>query len=303
MKFYDLDLTLFGEGAAAGAEGGAQAAPAESGKPGDLSKVLYGSEADSAAPVAEEQQPEVKTTSNTLEERKKSFRDLINGEYKDVYGEEVQRLIDRRFAETKNLQKQVDDAKPILDKLAARYNVLDGDMSKLAKAIDDDSSYWQAAAEEAGMSEEAYRQYQQMRQQNAELLRMQQEQTRRERADQQMRKWFEESEALKTQFPDFDFLREMENTEFMKLISHGTPVEHAYKVLHFDDIMNSTVQNTVQRTEQAVVNNIRAKGARPAENGTASQSAFTVKRSASQLNKADREEIARRVKAGEMISF
>ena len=50
------------------------------------------------------QEPEVQVTSNTLEERRKAFRDMVAGEYKDVYTEETQRIIDRRFAEFNALE-------------------------------------------------------------------------------------------------------------------------------------------------------------------------------------------------------
>lgn len=301
---YALNLHLFEGGAAAGGEAGAQgeaaAQPAtDSGNTrrgkSDLSKVLYGSEAENVAA----EKPEVKTTSNTLEEKRKTFREMISGEYKDIYTEEFQNAFNRRFPDYKNLQQQVENAKPILDKLSARYNVLDGDLSKLAKAIDDDNSYWAAAAEEAGMPEDVYKEYSQMRQQNAELLRMQQEQQARAQADAQVRQWFEESEAVKAKFPQFDFNAELQNPEFVSLLRHHTPMEHAYKVLHFDEIMN----NTAMTTQKAVTENIRAKGARPAENLSASQSPFTVKRSVGQLNKLDRAEVVARVKRGEQISF
>ena len=312
--FYALNLHLFeGEGAAAAAgEAGAQGEAAQAkapgstrrGKSGALSNVLYGSQADAIeeAPAAGEQ-PEVKVTSNTLEEKRNAFREMINGEYKDLYTEEFQNAFNRRFPDYKNLQKQVEDAKPILDKLAARYNVLDGDMSKLAKALDDDHSYWSAAAEDAGMDEQSFREMQLLKQQNAQLMRMQQDQMARARANAQVQQWFEESQAVKAKFPGFDFNTELQNPEFVSMLRHNTPMEHAYKMIHFDELMNNAVQNTAMSTEKAVTENIRAKGSRPAENGTSSQSPFVVKRSASQLNKADRDEIVARVKRGEKISF
>ena len=304
-NLYALDLHLFEGGAAAGGEAGAQgeaAQPAaDSGNTrrakSDLSKVLYGSEAANA-PVAEEKK-EVKTTSNTLEEKRKTFKELINGEYKDLYTEEFQNAFNRRFPDYKKLQQDAENAKPILDKLSARYNILDGDLSKLAKAIDDDNTYWAAAAEEAGMPEDVYREYSEMRRQNAELLRAQQEQQARAQANAQVQQWFEESQAVKAKFPQFDFNAELQNPEFVSLLRHHTPMEHAYKVLHFDELMNDTAINT----QKAVTENILARGARPTENGSASQSPFTVKRSASQLNKLDRAEVVARVKRGEQISF
>ena len=314
MNLFALNLHLFdGEGAAAAAgEAGAQGEAAQAqtpgstrrGKSGALSNVLYGiqQEAVEEAPAAGEQ-PEVKTTSNTLEDKRKTFREMITGEYKDLYTEEFQNAFNRRFPEYKNMQDQIKNAQPILDKLAARYNILDGDLAKLEKAIDDDHTYWSAAAEEAGMDEKAYRDLQLMRQQNAQLLKMQQDMQARQQADMQAQRWMQESELVRAKFPGFDFKKELQNPEFVRLIQHNTPIEHAYKMLHFDELMSQAVQGTVTATEKAVTENIRAKGSRPAENGSSSQSTFTVKRSASQLNKADRAEIARRVARGEQIAF
>lgn len=69
--------------------------------------------------------------------------------------------------------------------------------------------------------------------------------------------------------------------------------------MHFDEIM-SAERNV---TEQAVIQNIRAKGTRPTENGISSQSAFTIKDDVSKLTKADRAAIAKRVARGEIIEF
>ena len=62
-------------------------------------------------------------------------------------------------------------------------------------------------------------------------------------------------------------------------------------------------QSAARAAEKQVVDTIRAKGARPAENGTAAQSAFTVKDDVSKLTREDRAEIARRAARGDSISF
>lgn len=305
MELYALNLHLFdGEGAAAAAgEAGAQGEAVQANVPGNtrrgksaLSNVLYGTEANA---VESEPKPEVKTTSDALEEKRKAFREMIQGEYKDMYAEEFQNAFNRRFSDYKKLQQDVENSKPILDKLAARYNVLDGDLSKLEKAIDEDHTYWSAAAEEAGMDEDSFREMQNLKRQNAELLRMQQEMQTRYQADATVKQWMQEADVVKLKFPNFDFAAEMDNPEFVKLLRKGTPVEHAYKLIHFDELMSDNALNA----QRAVTENIRAKGARPAENGTSSQSPFTVKRSASQLNRADRNEIVERVRRGEQIAF
>ena len=57
------------------------------------------------------------------------------------------------------------------------------------------------------------------------------------------------------------------------------------------------------QTERSVVENIRAKGARPKENGAAPKPAVTIKKNVDELTNADIDEIMRRVQRGETISF
>ena len=113
----------------------------------------------------------------------------------------------------------------------------------------------------------------------------------------------QEGQQVKAKFPAFDLTMELNNPDFVRLLRAGTPMEHAYKVIHFDTLVGDAVQQTAAATESAVVNNIRAKGARPTENGTASQSPFIVKKDVRALTRADRDEIARRFARGETISF
>ena len=142
---------------AAGTMGDSQsAAPVNTqrGKSGE--NVLYGKQAvtdtQDAPSDAGKAETDVKVTSNTLEEKRKAYRSMVSGEYKDVYTEDTQRIINRRFSDMKALQKQLDDAKPVLDALRERYGVEDA--KDLLNAIDSDHAYWAEAADEAGMSEQ-----------------------------------------------------------------------------------------------------------------------------------------------------
>ena len=45
------------------------------------------------------------------------------------------------------------------------------------------------------------------------------------------------------------------------------PMDHAYKVLHMDELMQGTLAGAVQRTQQRTLETIAARGMRPAENG------------------------------------
>ena len=243
------------------------------------------------------------TTSSTLEDKRKAFQALVNGEYKDQYTEETQRIIDRRFRETRNLEQQVARQQPVIDMLMQRYKIADGDMGKLAAAVENDNAYWSEAAEEAGMSVEQYKQFQRLQRENAALLQAQRARQNQQAAQQQLQKWYSEGEQVKAMYPDFDLGAEAKNPQFISMLKAGVPVQHAYEVIHMDEIKAGVAQSTARQTEKQVVDGIRAKGARPTENGTSSQSAFTVKDDPSKWTKKDREEVARRVARGETIKL
>ena len=247
--------------------------------------------------------PDASTTSNTLEARRKAFQDLVNGEYKDIYTEETQRIIDRRFRETRNLEQQVGAYQPVIDMLMQRYQIGDGDMGKLSQAIENDDAYWSEAAEEAGMSVEQYKQFQKLQRENEALLRQQRQQQSSQRAQQQLQQWYGEAEQVKSLYPSFDLNAEVKNPQFLSMLRAGVPVQHAYEVVHMDQIKAGVAAMQAKATEKQVVDGIRAKGARPQENGTASQGAFIVKDDVSKLSKKDRAEIIRRAARGEHIEF
>ena len=331
QKVLDINLSLF-DGAAPSGDGTSAAAidtgsssqkgeikaPSGStrrGKTGEYDNVRFGKQdnSDSADSKTEQiaqdsdagsnKKPDVTVTSNTLEERRKAFGEMVNGEYKDVYAEEIQRIIDRRFKETKNLEKQMNQNQPVIDMLMQRYKIADGDVSKLLTAIENDDAYWSEAAEEAGMSVEQFKQFQKLQRENESLLRAQRQQQSQQAAEQQLQKWYTESETVKNVYPDFDLNFEVKNPQFLSLLRAGVPVQHAYEVIHMDDIKANVAQSTARQTEKQVVDHIRTKGARPAENGTSSQSAFTVKADPSKWSKEDRAEVARRVARGEIIKL
>lgn len=328
----DVSLRLFdgeggaaapaaGEGAAGdGNKGGSQASPAPTrrGKSGGFQNVLFGKQGDEPTAAGDEPGPEGKaqpsaagkgkegdvvTTSNTLEDRRKEFQELVNGEYKDIYTEETQRIIDRRFREARNLEERAAKQQPVIDMLMQRYKIADGDLGKLAAAVENDNAYWSEAAEEAGMSVEQYKQFQRLKRENEALLRAQRMRQNQQAAQQQLQKWYSEGEQVKAVYPDFDLGAESKNPQFISMLKAGVPVQHAYEVIHMDEIKAGVAQSTARQTEKQVVDGIRAKGNRPAENGTSSQSAFTVKDDPHKWTKQDRAEVARRVARGETIKL
>ena len=258
-------------------------------------------------------------SAKTLEERRKAYRELMDGEYKDLYQEDTQGLINRRFKETKALQDTNTKQKAVMDILAQKYKVADGDVEKIRAAIEKDDDMWSEMAAEAGFDDvskfqefwkmqketEALRAAEQARKQAVENARRA-EQERKYVAD-KTAKWNAEGEALKATYPEFSLETESQNKEFMSALEFFSraqvqnPVERAYKATHHDEIVNRAVEKARAQTEKNVVDNIRAKGTRPSENGTQNNSSFTAGIDWGNLSKSQRAELLRRAERGEIV--
>ena len=244
---------------------------------------------------------DVVTSSSTLDEKRKAYDELINGEYKDFYTKDTQNMINRRFKETKELESFKADVQPVIDMLNQRYGT--SDAQALMAAIESDSAYWEEAADEAGMSVDQYMRYQKLERENRALLEQQQAYEKQQFQDQKLQQWTFEAEALKQAYPNFDLATESQDPAFVRLLYAGLPMEHAYKVLHLDEILNDTRNVTAAYTEKQVMDNIKARGQRPQEAGINSNNAITYKTDVDSMSSKDIMEIARRVKRGETITF
>ena len=320
---FKVNLQLFNDGGTAGAEGSVAStenAPktenipngsSRRSKTGEFDNVVFGKQegttSDEATSLDTEgeltgaSKTDVSTTSNTLEERKKAFNDLINGEYKDLYQENFQRVFDRRFKEVKGMETDLAAQKPILDKLMARYGV--SDVAELDKALTEDTEYWERVAEENGMTVEQYHAMQRLEQENSELRAIRQRQIGQQQFQQQIDDWYKQADKVKEIYPSFDFKTEAQNPEFLSLLKNGNTVEHAYKVLHFDELTQNAARVAAQTADAQAQARIKQKASRPSENGTSSKSAVIVKNDVANLTRRERAEIARRVARGDTISF
>ena len=321
---FNVDLQLFNDGGTAGgAEGSAattENAPKTESKPsgssrrskaGEFDNVVFGKHegttSGEATSLDTEGNPtgagktDVQTTSDTLEARRKAYNDLINGEYKDLDQERFQQVFDRRFKQVKGMEAELASHKEVTDMLMSRYGV--DDVAKLKNALAEDTEYWEAVAEEHGMTVEQYHAMQKLERENAELKAIRQRQIGQQQFQQQIDSWYKEADRVKELYPSFDFKKETQNPEFLSLLRNGNSVEHAYKVLHFDELTQNAARVAAQTADAQAQARIKQKASRPSENGTSSQSAAIVRNDVSSLTRAERAEIARRVQRGEKIVF
>ena len=300
-----LNLQLFAEGAGAGDGGTAEgqgvteaaALPQTKGeKNNPLANVKYGIQEE--APAAE-----VQTETVAQPDRNAEFEKLIKGEYKDLYDAKMQDTIQKRLKGQKDTVDKYNALQPVLEILGKKHGVDATDIEALTKAIEEDDSYFEDEAIERGMSVQQLKEVKKMKRENAELKAQMEEAQRQENGKKLYATWMQQADEAKKVYPSFDLRAEMNNPKFVDLLRSNIDVRTAYEVLHKDEIIPAAMQFTAQTVESKLAKKIASNGARPSENGMSSQSAAVVKSDVSQLSKADRAEIIRRVQRGEKIRF
>ncbi|MBE6606239.1 MAG: hypothetical protein E7635_04295 [Ruminococcaceae bacterium] len=103
--------------------------------------------------------------------------------------------------------------------------------------------------------------------------------------------------------PDFDLERELKNDTFKVLYNAGIDPALAYDTAHLDEIIATAKEGAHREAVRATFESVKARGVRIQESASASHSGISIKRDVSKLSRAERAEIARRVMAGEKVSF
>lgn len=324
MFYHIFDLQLFADGGAgaSGGDGGAAAAAGEATgvtapaaevqprakkrKENPLANVKYGKQMPPAP--SQDATGMTEPAADTREEgqTKRSFKDLIEGEYKDEYGEHVQNVIRQRFKANAENEEKLGKMMPIMEMLGRKYDIDPTDIDQIAKIVGDDDELYEEEAIERGMSVESLKMVKQMERENEQLKAREQQSI----AEQQMRTHFgrlaQQAEDAKKLYPGLDLRAEMQNPTFARLTSPGVNIDvrTAYEVVHREELRGAEMKYAADKSAERMANAIRSGSMRPVENGLGgNQSTGAVKTDPKSLTRADREEIKRRVRLGEKIIF
>lgn len=295
---FKLNLRMF-DGASSGAGDGDSSASgvtnstAASANGNNLENVVYGKQPNDPNSVA------------NAEDAKAKYDSYRKGEGKQFIDKDIETAIRRRFKDYNTLKESNTKMQNVMSALATRYGIDANDTDAISKAIEDDDSYYEKAADNANMSVEHIKNMLKLQSENAELRRFRAEEENRAEFNRKRAVWSAQAENAKAVYPNLDLDTEMDNEDFFDLLVRGVDVKTAFEVIHKDEIINGAVSLTAQRTAQAVqqqtVNNIRTKGLRPNESAGSAQSGFVPKTDPSKWTKKDRQEIERRVMKGDKI--
>ena len=100
--------------------------------------------------------------------------------------------------------------------------------------------------------------------------------------------------------PEFSLQKELADPEMRRLMElPGMRMGDAYRLAHYSDAL----QQTARTVEQGVVERIRQRSARPAENGTRPGSAAVTRADVASMTRAQREALERQALHGVQIKF
>ncbi|NLZ45646.1 MAG: hypothetical protein GX896_03035 [Clostridiales bacterium] len=272
----------------------------------------------------------------------KRFERLIKGEFKDAFNQRVQKIVDKRFAKTKGLEKELSDTRllseqstGLVNALAKRYGVESSDLNGImeALALDGDDvgeiqTYDTKNLENLDESDDLAQLVEKLTQLNGETMEFyenpaqpSQEPARLE-ANENLEnqspdldfaieqkaldtafQWQEQAEQLRQRVPDFDIAQEVANPQFAKMLQSGVDVETAFRAIHMESILGGAMEKTAQSVAEKIARGRELVSRRPSEIGTTSHTGVLAKVNVKELTPRERQDIAKRAAGGETISF
>lgn len=216
------------------------------------------------------------------------------------YNKEISAIVSQRVKAAKASEEALQKLTPALEVLARKYG-LDADKldyDALAKAVSDDSSYYENRALEMGVPVETAKRIDQQERDTARQKRIEQDALERQRIEQHIAKLQREGDELKQTFPNFNLRQELNNPVFARMTSPsvGLSVADAYYAVHRNEIQAASMQVAAKKTAEKLSNAIAANSGRPQENGTSSQAPSVSTFDYRKMSKAQREDLKRRIR-------
>jgi hypothetical protein len=229
------------------------------------------------------------------------FEALIKGKYKAQYDARFQQGINARHKDYMQNKQQLESLNPMLDMLKEKYGV--SDVKDLQKAIMNDDSYYEEEAMERGLTVEQLKYMKQMERENKAYKAREQESIQEQMQREKIEGWLRQEAQFKQKAPDFSLREELANPEFERLLAAGVNVETAFNVIHQDEIMSGAMNYTAKKAVEKTVNDIKARGMRPSENGLGTTATEPKRKTVGEMTGEEILEMANKAKKGEKISF
>ena len=250
-------------------------------------------------------------------EGEQSLKDMLKAnpklkkQYDDMFAKSFNKRMAKHNKEVEALQTVNNQMSEVMQIASYRYGL---DVNSptfnqdLLNALQNDASFLETQAMEAGMDTESFLKVKKAEELLARQNRERQSQEQQEEMNAVLTDIMSRCENVKSKYPDFDFNAEMENEQFFRLVAPlgrgGSGIDPlvAYEVMHPEiknAMVNQQINTAVANTTKTMNNNLN----RPQENGVSNNSASKHQVDVSKLKLEDIEKIKERVKRGEKITF
>jgi hypothetical protein len=217
------------------------------------------------------------------------------------YNQKMQETMQKRLRTAKGAEETLGKLTPALEVLARQYGLdpANIDYDALAKAINNDESFYEQKALEMGVSVETAKRMDQMDRDTERQQRTLEQQKFQNHIESLER----QGEELKKVFPNFDLRKELQNKTFARLTAPDSPLslEDAYYAVHRKEIQQAAMQVTAQKVAQKISNDIQSGSRRPDENGTSGQAPSVTTFDYRNASREQREALKKRIRSGEKI--
>ena len=251
-----------------------------------------------AAPEAEEPQ---EPTEPSLEDQ---WNEAKKGKFKELYGKDVQAAISDRFKNQADVAGQLEALEPMLKVLRERAGVESNE--DLVKHVMDDDSLYEEAANEAGMTVDAYRNFMQMQQENEKYHQQEAANQENEMLRQHFMNLSQQAEELKKIFPDFDLMTEIQTNETFRRLTmpdSGIDLRTAFFAVHHDELEPQAMAYGIQRAQQQISQTLQANRSRPVEGAMRTGQPADISIDPRKMTREERQKYIERARRGETIVF
>ncbi len=258
MLLSDYDIQHFAE-AAASAEG----------------VVVTGDNSSSDAGESELQ------TANT---ERKSFDELVRGDYRREYTERVESIVKNRLKDHAETKQRLSRISEMIGRLGESLGIKADDPEKIVSAVMKEGET-EAKAEEADSEVEEKGETvspDPIIEERARALALRARETRE-------------------YYPDFDIAKELRDPEFERLLRVTGDPKKAFEMKYHDRILVNAMHYAAQRTEEKLADSLVSKLQRPSESAMNDSSAVVLNSDPKSLSKDERARIKKRVRRGERI--
>ena len=205
------------------------------------------------------------------EEKGKKFSDLMQNEYKDEFQKKFDREFAKRFKKMRETEEALVSIKKSLAPLIEYYGI--SDIESLVTLI--------------------------LKDLKKEVLAPSKNNYEGETFEKMYEKWMDEARKTSEIYPECKFSKEFEKPDFVKGLNAGIPMTSLYRALNFDEISKGISEHA----SKAALENIRAGKGRINEAGIENSPSVRAKKSAGALTDKEIDEILKKVKNGEKITF